>query len=168
MGLQQAWRVVSSAHLRSVVDTVRTRVLDLALAFERVSPDAGDRSGVEPPAAMVQTIVNNHIYGGAANVAVGGSSVHQEATNVIQRGDRSSLFAGLRDAGVQQADLDALAEALDADGVDPGSESAAAPGPAVQSWLGRLALRTGSLAGKIATGAAGTVVAGLIKAYFGI
>jgi hypothetical protein len=44
----------------------------------------------------------------------------------------------------------------------------AGPGPRVQRWWTRMTLGTGNVAGKVAIGASGGVVAKLIEAYFGM
>lgn len=69
MGLMVAWKVASPHQVGAIVDTVRTRVLDLALALERLSPSLGVKGFDPPPTASVHQIVNTHIYGGTANLA---------------------------------------------------------------------------------------------------
>jgi AbiTii len=167
MGLQQAWRVISPAHVRGVVDTVRTRVLELALALEQIAPDVGEATAEPPPFAAVQNIVHNNIYGGATNVAIGSSQVHQLATNAVAPGDRSALFTALREAGIPDDSLAQLDTALTQDEQD-GTTVPGEPGPRVRGWLGKLMLGTGSVAGKVATGAAGGVAGALLKSYFGL
>jgi len=60
--LVSASRQTSPAVVRSVLDNVRTRVLDVALALERVQPDAGEPGAAPADLSTVNNIVNI-IYG---------------------------------------------------------------------------------------------------------
>jgi hypothetical protein len=69
MLLQHAWLVIPRASVRAVVDTVKTRVLDFALAIEQDAPDAGELPpGAEAPLASerIQFIFETTIQNGQA------------------------------------------------------------------------------------------------------
>lgn len=70
-GLQSACKVITPTEVRAVLDTVRTRVLNLALELERVAPQAGEPDAPAADAAAVQYVVTNNIYGDGNATAVG-------------------------------------------------------------------------------------------------
>jgi hypothetical protein len=165
LGLQQAWNKVSPQHLGGIVDTVRTRVLDLALALEKIAPNVGERGAPVPPSEPVRQIINN-IYGGANNLAIQSAHVTQSASNV-HKGDESSLLSEVAKAGAEGEEVENLRKALELDRANAGGKDPDEPGPEVRGWLGRMMLGTASASGKVATSATGGVIAGLVKAYFG-
>lgn len=166
--LVEAHRPISQALLAGVVDAVQTRVLDLALALERDWPTAGEVGGIQPPAQTIQNFVSTHIYGGAANVAVGGTQVTQQVRQSVEVGSRASLLSALSALGLRSDLLGDLEAALDEDAIEPVPSQPREPGPAVSRWLGRVALAGGGALSGVAIGASGDVVAELVKAYFGI
>ena len=164
MGLQQAWRRVSPTQLEAIVDTVRTRILDLALSLERVDPSAGE-PGSSVPESEVKTIVTN-VYGGSPNIAVASTGVEQ---NVVlpRQGDEAALIALLSELGVPAAEIDELRVALREDEAD-GASATDSPGPRVTSWIGRVWTWSASAGGHVGTAAAGNLIAQAIAAYLGI
>lgn len=163
MGLQQAFQLISPHHLRAIVDKVRTRILDLALSLEAIAPQAGEPGApATDPVQLAQVVMN--VFGG--NVAVASSHVQQEIA-LPTVGDRDQLFAALASYGLEDEDLEALEQALDADeaaGAGPGKGM----GERVQRWAGQLAIKGTAAAGKGATGAAGGLALKAVAAYLGI
>ncbi|HEU5475825.1 MAG TPA: hypothetical protein VFV67_34750 [Actinophytocola sp.] len=166
MGLMQATRRVSPQQLSAIIDTVRSRVLDLALTLEGVSPGVGERGTSKIDTATAQTIINN-IYGGSNNVAIQSSDFHQEIA-APPRGDEAALISSLASIGISESQIGELRDALRADREEAGGQAPDTPGPRVNAWLGKLTLGAANASGKIATSAIGGVVGGLIKSYFGI
>lgn len=117
----------------------------------------------------MQSIVNN-IYGGANSLAQHSSDFVQSITinTTIQPGDEDALLKGLSAAGVDDQDLELLQRALQQDRDDNDGEQPDKIGPQVRGWLGTWSLKGADMGGKVATSAAGGVVAGLIKQYFHI
>lgn len=154
--LQQAWRVITAAQLVAIVDSVRTRILDLALAMERSNPDTGQRDA--PPLAPEdrQTIVT-HIYGNSTNVAVASTNVAQVVN--FAHGDRDGLGRFLESLGVPRPEIQGLFEAIETDG-EVGGEM----GPATKTWLGNLMAN----AGKLGIGAAAGVIAQAVSHFLGL
>jgi hypothetical protein len=79
MTLLSAWRTVGRADIRTILDTVRTRVLDFVLAIEAESPEAGDvPAGKSPPVPPERTsvIYNTTILNGQAIVGTSGGNVN--------------------------------------------------------------------------------------------
>lgn len=75
--LLAAYRVVNPLQLQGVVDAVRTRLLDLTLAFEKLNPESGAAGVPPPPAVQVQQLVTNNIFGGNVNIAQNSQAVDQ-------------------------------------------------------------------------------------------
>lgn len=78
--LLNAWRSVNGLQLRGIVDTVRTRLLNFALAMEEIEPTAGDPGATAPPPAVVTTVVNNYIFDSTVNLAQASEKVTQTMT----------------------------------------------------------------------------------------
>ncbi len=156
LGLQEARRVVSPGLVVSVVDAVRTRILDLALTIERTDPSTGQAGSPPLPLEARQTIITN-IYGGSQNVAVASTDFAQ--TVYVPPGDRDSLTGHLADLGVAQADIEDLLSALDSDEEKEGADL----GPATSKWLAQLMVRSKELG----IGAAGSLIASAIWMYLG-
>lgn len=156
MGLVQADRIVGVQQFTGMVDAVRTRVLELALALERVAPDAGERDAPRPDQQTIQNIVTN-VYGGA-NIAVASTNVEQSITLPAQ-GDLSGLLGFLRANGFDDQDIEALQQAIEEDG-DPRQGI----GERTQAWLGRMAVG----ASKAAASGLGALAAKAIASFFGL
>lgn len=145
---------VSAQTFVDIVSAVRNRVLDLALEFERLDPETGQPGAPAPDPVAAATIVTNIIGSTVTNLAVDSPGTRQEST--VVQGDLPSLLNRLRALGVEDGELDELAEAIDHDGPEPGAR--------VNAWLGRITLGLGA----VATAAIGQLVADAIGAYYGI
>lgn len=114
-GIVSASRQVSPAVIGSVLDNVRTRVLDLALEFEKVAPDAGE-PGAKPADQTTINHITTIIYGHDNTVAVQGSAVGQHVT--VQAGDLDSLTKALSQLGLRTEDVAELKHAIQDDEAD--------------------------------------------------
>lgn len=78
MALVDAFKLLSVASIAGVLDTVRTRVLEFALALEELDPNAGDSAPGERPRLASEQVANIYyntvINGGVASVGTGGNS----------------------------------------------------------------------------------------------
>lgn len=163
-GLLTAYRPISPQQMQAILDVVRTRVLGLALDLEKVAPRAGESDATPIDRSVITTVVNNNIYGDRNNMAMNSPGAVQNSS-VVEQGDLQSLLTAAREAGLAPSDADALKSAVLK---DEGEGHLAAPGPNTRDYMGRLALGTGSVAGKVGIGAAGATVSALLRAYFGI
>jgi hypothetical protein len=161
-----AWGVLPQTGFLEIINHVRNNVLEFALNIEKLDPEAGEgKSGAAPlSAAQVTNIFNTTIHGGSIG-AVG----NVDATNVIgsnvTKGDTASLRAALSAEGVDAEDLDELEDALR---TEPKVQSDESFGPKVQAWIGKMIAKAASGAWNIALSAAGTLLAGAIRAYYGL
>lgn len=95
MGVYSAHRVVTPALVTSIVESIRTKALDLALDLQAVSPSAGETGGPtrDDPDIERAVMVNiSHIYGDGANVAQG-TGISQ--TSTVAKGDLPGLVKAL-------------------------------------------------------------------------
>ena len=150
--------------LVEVLNSVRNRILDFALAIGKESPQAGElESKSEQIApARVNQIFNLMIYGGAANIV--GTAADSSVTFNIGMKDFRSLETLLLDKGLDRTDIAELKDALDSDPVPTGSANF---GTKVASWMGKMVAKAASGGWQISAGAAGDLLAKAISQYYG-
>nr|WP_277924702.1 hypothetical protein [Microbacterium ureisolvens] len=149
MGLFAAHRIVTPALLRSIVESARTKALDLALDLQAANPQAGEVGGPtrEDPAIDRAVSINvMHIYGDGANIAQG-SGITQ--TSTVTKGDIPGLAKALAEL---LADPKAIGEAI---AIITGDDSE----PEKKSKLQKLGKAIGAGAVNLATGVASDVAA---------
>jgi hypothetical protein len=164
--LHEVYRPIPPAAVRGILDTVQSRILDLALSLEHLAPTAGEL-GSPVVSEQVSHQFHTHIHGPSTNVAIGSTNVQQNAA-LPPRGDEPALLQAMSTAGVTVDDVQELRTALARDrdennGVDPTE-----PGQHVSRWWSRLSLKAGSVTGKVGVAAAGGLAARALAAYFGI
>lgn len=157
LGLQQAWRVISRAQLVSIIDTVRTRILDLALTMERADPSTGQADAPPLPTDTKQMIVTN-VFGGNPNIAVASEQFTQ--TVEIPVGDRAALREQLDALGVPEPDIGDLFAAISADD----AVNRRSLGPETSGWLASIMVRAQDLG----IGTAGGLIAAAIAQFVGL
>ena len=113
------WQVMPRAGLAGLIDTVKTRVLSMALEIESLNPAAGDIAGASSiPEPAVAQIFNTNIFGGqVGNLAAGSTGVVQNVGGQVQQGDMQSLKSYLQAIGLEQSEISELGDAIDADRV---------------------------------------------------
>jgi len=138
-----AWKEIPPAALVGLLDTVKTRVLMMALEIEAEDPGAGDIPSAPSTIseAVVSQIFNTNIYGGQVqNLAAGSTNVAQIGTNHIGQGDSAALTTFLKAQGLGEQDTSQLVTALDADK----SEGTQGIGTRAAAWLARFGSDAGS------------------------
>jgi hypothetical protein len=166
-------RIVSTALLRGVIDSVRNKALMLALDLQSDFPDAGEMGGPTVQDKEVGNIVKyhfeTHIHGGTNTVGQGenvtqtvtlgqGENVTQNV--IVKQGDSEALMLALEKLGLALGDRNALGEALKEDGNRPGS--------AVNGFMAKLAAGAVKIAGAAATEPAIAAVRMAITGFTGI
>jgi AbiTii len=115
MVLNRAWQEIPSSAFASLLDTVRKRILSLALELkDQLGDVSGQTNQLEP--AKVDSSVVYHIYGGNNVIAATAQSIQQAGRDVITTGDIGSLKKALGDFGVEAGDITEIVDALKADG----------------------------------------------------
>ena len=102
MNCLQAWKVIPVNQLASMLDVIKTKILDFALEIEAENPDAGEApvNTLPIPREKVQQVVNMYITGNGNNVATGSHHFSQESNNTDTHAEVfSQLLDALRSIG---------------------------------------------------------------------
>lgn len=166
----QAWKVVPHGMLRGVLDAVRDRVLDFALALQKEHPElmvADATSGpAQPPAEEVRNVFQTTIYGSVGALANASTNVHQNVT--LQQGDASGLESALIALGVPADEVSKLMLALREDATKQGVSAAKEIGPSAGHWLGRALMQAGKGVWTVSRDVAAKVLPDLLAKYLGL
>jgi hypothetical protein len=161
--LVSAWQVVSRGVVASLVDTIRNRVLNMALEIQSELKGSDDL-GTLKKSDVERTVINN-IYGGQNVFGGHGSSitnvVDQSQTTVLLAGNRSKLDEILSQAGLDTSDLKALTAALEADDKKP-------EGPRVSKWIKTAAPKLAIAGVKYGAEVAKPLLTQWLKQYLGM
>jgi len=128
------WKQTHRSALKQVLDSVRNRLLEIALdlseKFPAISESESALSDVDQTAAA--SIIHNHIYG-SGNIVASGANVTQRVDQSSHVGDVTALTKTVEQAGVSAADAAELREAVAQDGIRNEKKL----GPRVAAWFGR-------------------------------
>ena len=162
MQLVDAWQSLTNQALKGVLDAIRNRVLEFALALEDAAPDAGEAGAPPvPPETVTQLVHTIIVSGNVTNLAVGPHAV-QVAVNV-PKGDLPALIETLTGLGVSPAEISEFeAEAKDEEPV------AGNLGPRAAGWLGKVTAKVTSGSLQLAKGIGVHVVTKAVWDFFGI
>lgn len=161
----QAWAEISVGSIIELLNAVRNRILDFALALWKDDPKAGEvteNSEHHSEPAKVTQIFNTTVYGGSANL-IGNATDSTIAFNIVTN-DFPSLARALTDKGVLTEDITELEAAVDSD-PQPIAESAL--GPKVSQWIAKMVQKAADGSWNIGVGAAGGLLAQAIVKYYG-
>lgn len=158
-------RTVSENQLASILDAVRTAILEWALRLENEGI-LGEGITFTPKevelAATSSQIRIENFQGILGNVQ--GSTVSQTLSMNVQKGDWGSLERYLISLGVCSDDIDELRAAIKADAPPPDRKNFDGR---VCNWVGKMVARAASGAWQVGIGAAGDLLASAIRAYYG-
>jgi len=167
--LISAWQEIPKGGIVALLDTIRTRVLNMALEIKsEVGETDADLKKITPQDAkrVDQTVVNN-IYGGNVYVSGGNSTmtattVQQQQQNVVA-GDWEHLERVLKDAGITSPELKELSAAVKSDGNQNLKENGS-----VMKWIKATAPKV--LAGGVKMGAevGKAVLTEMLMQYYGL
>jgi AbiTii len=163
----ETWARSGRGHLVEVLNVVRNRILDFALAVEKEAPTAGEiqdeTASQQIDSAKVNQIFNLTVFGGAANIV--GTATDSLITFNIGTGDFSALEQLLIEKGVSPNDIANLKTALDS---EPTPLKPEGFGPKVSSWVGKMIAKAADGSWNIGIGAAGNLLAQAIAKYYGL
>jgi hypothetical protein len=167
--LISAWQEIPAAGLIGMLDTVRNRILNMALEIQsEVGDKDKDLKRITPEEfkKVDQTIVNN-IFGGNVYMSSGSSTmtattVQKQQQNIVT-GDWEHLERALKDAGITNPELKELFEADRSDGNQKLKESGS-----VMKWIKTTASKV--LAGGVKVGAevGKAVLTEMLMQYYGL
>jgi hypothetical protein len=162
----QAWAEFGAGRFVEIVNAVRNRILDFALAVWKEAPNAGEigsNTSITLEEKRVTQIFNTTVYGGSANL-VGSSNASSIEFNIGTK-DFSALEQILRENGVAQADLSELQAALESEPIPATPEKL---GPKVSSWIAKMMGKAADGGWNIGLSAAGNLLSQVIAKYYGL
>lgn len=161
MVLIDAWQEIPKSTIIELLDTVRNRVLSLALELkDEVGVDEKELNhfSIEAPEAVEKTVVQQ-IFGGTVYVASDNASIQVQNT-ALTPGDWSELANALSAAGISKGQVEELSKAISADKSTMGGK--------VLAWIKQQAPHVVSGGVKIGTTVGQAVLTEYLKQHFGI
>jgi hypothetical protein len=121
--------------VQAILDTVRTRLLELVLDLEERFPElaSGEAAFAGVDKTQAASIINLHVYGNS-NVIAAGANIEQKVKQQFTSGDLTGLLTALGKLGLPAGELDQLSDAIAADGVPTQTGKL---GTRVAEWIGR-------------------------------
>jgi hypothetical protein len=159
MSLIDARLVIPRNSLTGIVDIIRTRVLDLALAIEDVAPDAGEPDGPTVADKRLEAVTQTFhitVNGDGANIATGH---HARQRSTVQKGDVDGLLAAARTLGLDSESAVEFHRSIEADGGQAGQHT--------QRFVERVRTGAITLAGDITANLAATGLMELAAQFAG-
>lgn len=162
--VQQAWGKPSAGAFEQILVQIRSRLLEFCLRIDDKLPKDLSPGEIKEKAEELSSneIFRNAIFGDNATIVIGSGQISGIENRVVKN-DLDSLERLLSDHGVAQQDIVELRTAIEVDG--PQSEGV---GPRVSIWMGNMLAKAGTGAWEITVGAAGTLLAGAIAAFYGL
>ncbi|MFQ3456945.1 hypothetical protein PMN64_27045 [Bradyrhizobium sp. UFLA01-814] len=147
----------------SVLDNVRTRILQLALGLKEELGDEMTDATKLPKASVDQSVVN-HIYGGNVVVAATAENFSQVQNISVVQNDLPSLLKAMEELGLHPTDVKSLSKAVQADA----KAGATTIGQKTSEWLKELPVSLGKGTLKVGFEAAKSLATKYVLAYFGL
>jgi AbiTii len=162
MVLNRAWQEIAPSVFASLVDTVRTKILSLALELREQLGEVGDKPDKLAAEKVNQSVVYQ-IYGGNNIIAATAQTIHQAGRDIIIPGDLPSLLRALTHAGVEDVDAKQIISAL----TDDGAEGKPSIGQKTLSVIKTVAQKLVETGKTISVSAATSVLTQLVLQYLG-
>jgi AbiTii-like protein len=161
--LVHAWQQIPKSALVELLDTIRTRTLNMALEIQSELGSIEDLTSIPPATiAQVERSVTANIFGGTNIIASGQSQITASFNQtVIFVGDRAQLDEALKNAGLNDADLKELTEAEKADGEKK-------MGARVMEWIKKSASKAAIGGVKLGADITKEVLTAYLKQYMGM
>lgn len=159
-------RVIGVHALSTVLQAVRTKILDwsLSLEAEGIVGHGHSISSQELEMPMSGKSIRIENFQGILG-DIHGASVSQTNTMSIRASDFSSLSRYLAERGVSEQDIAELEGAVK---VDPEPKSAEQLGPKVSEWIGKMISRAASGSWQIGAAAAASLLSAAIAKFYGL
>ncbi|MGA2235633.1 MAG: hypothetical protein ABSG23_09175 [Terriglobales bacterium] len=158
--LMTAWQQVPKTAIAGVLDTIRTRVLTMAIDIKNESEESGvDLNHVErgsQEAQQIQRSVVTNVYGNLYMIA----GDHVVNTQNIAVGNWEDLKKVLNESGIGDEDVAELSQAIEKDGKTMGAD--------VRGWISRNAGKVLDHGLKLGTSVGTTLLTEYLKRHFGL
>ncbi|HAB52640.1 MAG TPA: hypothetical protein DCE80_10810 [Ignavibacteriales bacterium] len=162
----QAWAEVGTGQLVELLNSVRNRILDFALAVWKEQPTTGEPNGKKTGAvesARIIQIFNTTISGGSANLV--GTMNNSTVNFNVTLGDFSSLERLLQEHNVLKDDIGELKVCLDS---EKQLSSNKGFGPKVSSWIGKMIKKSAEGSWDVSIKVAANLLSQTIMKYYGL
>jgi hypothetical protein len=161
--VQKCWVEMQPLQIKNGITQVRSRLLDFALNLRDTIGGVDERE-VKELAQMndVRAMFQGTIFGDNAVVVIGDHN-QTKISNVVKKGDFESLAAFFRMGKVEEVDIAELKDAIAADEEPKQGQY----GERVRTWLMKMTSKAIDGSWSIGIGAAGTLLAEGLKAFFG-
>ena len=160
-------RIIGSNQIKSVLEQVRTQLLNWALQLESqgILGDGINFSVEEKTIATEKrSTINIHNFQGLLG-DISGGNVSQTMSMTVTSGNFDSLSRYFRQQGVNEEDINSLELAITQ---DPEETKTGSFGPKVSQWIGRMISKAADGTWNISIGAAGSLLATAIAKFYGI
>lgn len=160
-------RIIGANQVKSVLEQVRTQLLDWALTLESqgILGDGLNFSAEEKAIATKnQSAINIHSFQGVLG-DVSGGNVNQTMSMTVTPGNFDSLAKYFRQQEVDKEDIKSLELAISQ---DPEATETGAFGPKVSSWIGKMTSKAADGTWAVSVGAAGSLLATAIAKFYGL
>lgn len=155
--------------INSIVNTlsiIRSKLLDFMLKIEEEFGTSTELEDLKNKNEKISTIMNQTIINqGDGNVVNTGGNSTITAKIKIKKGDKNTLSDNLKENGLTDEEIVPLIEIIDQE--EPDREQGKF-GAKVNEWIQKMIGKTLDGTWQIGTGAAGTLLAEAIKAYYGM
>jgi hypothetical protein len=161
--LNRAWQEIPSLAFVALTDTVRNRILSLALELKRQLRSVNDESERLAPEKVDKSVVY-HIYGNNNVIASTAQTINQAGRDVVTPGDAESLIKALLQFGVEKVGAHEIVKSLG----PRGDEHAPSLGQRTASVIKEVASKVAAAGGKMTTAAATSVITQMVLQYLGL
>jgi hypothetical protein len=159
----RARQVLPGSLFAALMDTVRNRILQLALELkDELGGDISDVSKI--PHGRVDQSVVNHIYSGNVVVAANAENFSQIQNTSVTQNDLPSLVSALNELGLLPGDVETLQTAITADA----TTGSATMGQKTAEWLKELPATLGKGTLKVGFEVAKALVTKYVLKFYGL
>jgi len=166
--VESLWTEVAGAQLVSILDAVRSRLLDFVLGLQEKLGDIPEAEMKEAAKGIDAPAMFQHaVFGDNTTVVVG----HRNQTtihNEVKKNDFATLSQHLKEAGLQQEDVEQLQSAIQEDANTPEviDYVKRSFGPAVKDWMKRMLGKAIDTSWNIEVGIAGGLLTNALQTYY--
>jgi len=157
-------KVVNTAFIKGIFDTVRNRILNFTLELESEGSNAGDpleslRIGKSD---VIQHIFNTEIRGNVSNLAQGSSQFSQNVN--VPKGDVEAFISSLQPIGLTEGEINELVETIQQETPD----EKGAFGKGASGLMGKVFSKAAEGLLKVPGSVAGNLLTEALKGYYGL
>ncbi|MBL7932485.1 MAG: hypothetical protein JNL60_11310 [Bacteroidia bacterium] len=159
--LLSVYQTVSISAVFEVISAVRNKLLDFMLKIDEEFGNVTEIESLQNKQQQITSILNQTIVKGDGNVVNTGDSSTIKASIHVTRGDKKALADVLISKGIEKSDLEELLGVIDSEEVDGDSF-----GSKTSKWIKKMLGKAVDGAWEVNIGAAGSLLADAIKAYY--